>query len=122
MNRRTRLPGRGSVPIHPLALAAYPALFLYAENLREMIPPQELLLPLLVSVAGAAGLLIVLRMTLGTLSSAAFPAVRGPGWRRGPLAQMVSGSRPKARVRTTSALIHGPAPWAEPVTVSRPAR
>lgn len=71
MRRRMRLPGGRSVPIHPFALAAYPALFLYAENLREMVPPEQLVLPLVVSVACAAGLLILLRVALGTLSSAA---------------------------------------------------
>lgn len=63
--------GQGSVPIHPLALAAYPALFLYAANLREMLHPGQLVLPLVISIVGAASLLILLRLALGTLNSAA---------------------------------------------------
>lgn len=44
------LRGTFSVPIYPLLAAAYPVVFLYAQNVHEAVEPYELFLPLAVSL------------------------------------------------------------------------
>ena len=41
------------VPFHPLLFAAFPILFLYARNVQGEVSPRDLILPLLVTIAGA---------------------------------------------------------------------
>ena len=38
-------------PLHPFLFAAYPVLFLYAQNAQGQVSPRELILPLVVSLA-----------------------------------------------------------------------
>ena len=47
------------LPIYPILAAAYPVIFLYAQNVREAIPPGEVFIPLAVSVAVTLALLAV---------------------------------------------------------------
>jgi hypothetical protein len=61
-----------SAPLHPLLVAAYPVLFLFAENAEQQVTLAPLWLPLAVCLAGGLGALLVL--------SAAFR-----DWRRGAL-------------------------------------
>ena len=42
------------LPLHPLLLAAYAVLFVYAANIDEVLPP-DLVLPLAVALAGCRG-------------------------------------------------------------------
>lgn len=62
----TRLWQAGRVVIYPLLAAAYPVLALYAINLREMIPPDEMIAPLLLAVGCAGLVLMMLRPVTGT--------------------------------------------------------
>jgi hypothetical protein len=41
------------LPVHVLLFAVYPVLFLYAQNLQGQVTPRELVLPLLVCIAGS---------------------------------------------------------------------
>jgi hypothetical protein len=41
------------MPLHPLLFAAFPVLFLYARNVQGEVSPRDLILPLLVTIAGA---------------------------------------------------------------------
>jgi len=61
-------PGRlrrlAALPIHPLLAAAYPVVFLYAQNVHEAIPPFDLLMPLGLSLGlTIAGLLLFRTLT-----------------------------------------------------------
>ncbi|MFL5770975.1 MAG: hypothetical protein ACJ765_12940 [Chloroflexota bacterium] len=54
---------RGSTPVHPFLLAAFPVLFLFAENFGET-DPAEVVLPLLASLGAASIGYVVLRILL----------------------------------------------------------
>ena len=58
-----RLSPRGldlsSVPWHPLAVAAIPALFLFADNAEQQVTLTPLWVPLLICLTAAAGLLFM---------------------------------------------------------------
>jgi hypothetical protein len=45
-----RLPG---LPLYPVLAAAYPVIYLYAQNVQEAIPPAEIFVPLAICVGGA---------------------------------------------------------------------
>jgi hypothetical protein len=50
-----RVIGRGAaLPIYPFLVAAYPVVFLYAQNVQEAIAPSEILIPLAVSLGATA--------------------------------------------------------------------
>ena len=49
-------------PVHPLLFAAYPILFLFAENIAEQLSVEPMLLPLGLALAGALALLVILRL------------------------------------------------------------
>lgn len=49
------------LPVHPLLFAAYPVLYLYSQNVGE-VAPGEVLVPLLLVLAGALGLLVLLSL------------------------------------------------------------
>ena len=51
-----------SVVVYPLLASAYPILALYAINLREMIPIGQLIGPLVVALAGAAVVMVAVRL------------------------------------------------------------
>ncbi|MDQ3879605.1 MAG: hypothetical protein M3295_00765 [Chloroflexota bacterium] len=51
-----------SWPFHSLLFAAYPVLFLFSQNIAEQLSLEPLLFPLVLAVAGAAVLLVVLRV------------------------------------------------------------
>ena len=53
-----------SVPVHPLLVAAFPVLFLFAENAEEQVTLAPLWLPLMVCVAGGLVTLLVLGAVL----------------------------------------------------------
>jgi hypothetical protein len=53
-----------SWPIHPLLLAAYPILFLFAANIREQVTITALYAPAALAVAGAVSVLVVLAALL----------------------------------------------------------
>jgi hypothetical protein len=59
----TRLAPRGldwsSVPLHSIALAAYPVLFLFAENAEQQVTLAPLWAPLVITLGGATALLLV---------------------------------------------------------------
>ncbi|MGH2660277.1 MAG: hypothetical protein ACRDHS_11580 [Actinomycetota bacterium] len=65
---RIRWPGP---PVHPLLFAAFPVLFLYHGNLRGGVRPGDLVVPLALSVMGAAALFALFRLLLGNLHRAA---------------------------------------------------
>ncbi len=50
----------GALPIYPLVAAAYPVVWLYAQNVQEAIDPSEVLLPLAVSCGATLALLVVI--------------------------------------------------------------
>ena len=64
------LPARGSgghsgvtpIALHPLLAAAYPVLFLFAQNVAEQVTLQPLWLPLIAGVAGGAAALLIGRV------------------------------------------------------------
>ena len=66
---------KGSRPFHAVLFAAYPVLFLYAQNADE-VPLRDLVLPLLVALVGGIALFFALRLLLkdtlraGTMSTA----------------------------------------------------
>jgi hypothetical protein len=60
-------------PIHPLALAIYPVVFLYGENLGEA-SPSDLVLPLAIVVVGTVILYGLLRLVLRSAGRAALAA------------------------------------------------
>lgn len=45
---------KGRFPVHPLFLALFPVVFIYARNLTGEVSPRDLVVPLLLSVAGAS--------------------------------------------------------------------
>jgi hypothetical protein len=51
-------------PLHPVLFAAYPILFLFAQNLREQLSLEPLVVPLAASVGGTVVVLIVLRLAV----------------------------------------------------------
>ena len=53
-----------SAPIHPVLVAAYPVLFLFAENAEQQVTLTPLWIPLAVCVAGGLGTLLVLTLAL----------------------------------------------------------
>ncbi len=53
------LRGAISVPIYPLLAAAYPIVFLYAQNVQEAVEPREVFIPLAVSVGTTAAVLAI---------------------------------------------------------------
>lgn len=50
----------GALPLYPLLAAAYPVIWLYAQNVQEAIAPSEILVPLATSVAATVGVLLLL--------------------------------------------------------------
>lgn len=69
--RRRAIPSLlGSVPIHPLLAAAYPAVFLFATNAADQVTIAPLWLPLLLSVGAAAAVLVVLGLLTGSWTRA----------------------------------------------------
>lgn len=63
---------RGAVfPLYPILAAAYPVVFLYAQNVQEAIAPTEVLIPLAVSAAATLGVVILLRGVFGQWATAA---------------------------------------------------
>jgi hypothetical protein len=58
-------------PIHPFLAAAFPVVFLYAQNVHEAIAPFELLLPLGLSLGVTLGVVLVFRTLTGSWSAAA---------------------------------------------------
>jgi hypothetical protein len=61
--RRPRLDWT-SLPLHPILIAGYPVIFLFAENADEQVNLDPLWTPLLAAVVGAAAILLVLRLVL----------------------------------------------------------
>jgi hypothetical protein len=60
-----------AVPVYPILAAAYPVIFLYAQNLHEAIAPHEVVLPLAVSLGITLGALLVFRALTRSWASAA---------------------------------------------------
>jgi hypothetical protein len=60
-----------ALPLHPLLAAAYPVVFLYAQNVKEAIAPQEVLVPLGISLGATILALIILRALSGSWPGAA---------------------------------------------------
>jgi hypothetical protein len=60
-------------PVHPIALAIYPVVFLYGENLGEA-SPTDLVVPLLAVLAGTLALYGLLRLVLRSTARAALAA------------------------------------------------
>ncbi len=58
-------------PIYPILGAAYPVVFLYAQNVQEAIAPSEVLIPLAVSAAATLAVVILLRGLIGQWAPAA---------------------------------------------------
>ena len=54
----------GALPLYPLLAAAFPVVWLYAQNVQEAIDPSEVLLPMGVSV----GATLALMLAIGALS------------------------------------------------------
>lgn len=60
-----------ALPLHPLLLAAYPAVFLFTLNAAEQLTLEPLWLPLLVSVGGAAAVLLAFWLLMRDVRRAA---------------------------------------------------
>lgn len=50
----------GALPLYPLLAAAYPVIWLYAQNVQEAIAPSEILVPLAISLAATLVALLVI--------------------------------------------------------------
>ncbi|HET6745482.1 MAG TPA: hypothetical protein VFH90_06485 [Candidatus Limnocylindria bacterium] len=61
---RSRSLDWSSAPLHPLLVAAYPVLFLFAENAEQQVTLAPLWLPLMVCLAGGVGATLVLSLAL----------------------------------------------------------
>ena len=61
----------GHMPLHPFLAAAYAVVLLYAQNLRELIPPEDVLAPLAVSLIGTMVVFAIWWLTLRSLRAAA---------------------------------------------------
>ena len=48
-----------ALPVYPLLAAAYPVIWLYAQNVQEAIEPSEILVPLAISLAATLAILLV---------------------------------------------------------------
>jgi hypothetical protein len=59
------------LPLHPFLAAAFPVVFLYAQNVQEAIAPFEILLPLALTLGVAMGALLVFRVLTGSVAAAA---------------------------------------------------
>jgi hypothetical protein len=60
-----------ALPIHPLLAAAFPVVFLYAQNVHEAIAPFEILLPLALTLGGTVAVVLTFRTLTGSWSGAA---------------------------------------------------
>lgn len=49
-----------AAPLYPLLAAAYPVIWLYAQNVQEAIPPSEILIPLGISLAATLAVMVVI--------------------------------------------------------------
>ncbi|MCV0402553.1 MAG: hypothetical protein K5924_02455 [Chloroflexi bacterium] len=61
----------GATPIHPLLIAAYPVIFLFANNAAEQVSLEPLWLPLGVAVGAALAEMLILYLALGSWRLAA---------------------------------------------------
>ncbi len=55
----SRLRRLGALPLYPLLAAAYPVIWLYAQNVQEAIPPGEILAPLAISLGATLAVMVV---------------------------------------------------------------
>jgi hypothetical protein len=60
-----------TLPFYPLLAAAFPVIYLYAQNVQEAIDPSDVLLPLGVSLGGALLALLILRALIRSWEAAA---------------------------------------------------
>jgi hypothetical protein len=60
-----------ALPLYPMLAAAYPVVFLYAQNVQEAITPGEVLIPLAISLGATIGVLLVFRVLTGHWAPAA---------------------------------------------------
>lgn len=60
-----------AMPLYPVLAAAYPVVFLYAQNLQEAITPGEVLIPLTISLGVTIAVLAVFRALTGHWAFAA---------------------------------------------------
>ena len=65
------LRGVVALPLYPVLAAAYPVVFLYAQNLQEAITPGEVLIPLAISLGAAIVVLGIFRALTGHWAPAA---------------------------------------------------
>src|SRR4026209_2837603 len=64
--------GRASrVPVHPFLAAAFPVVFLYAQNVHEAISPYEIFLPLGLSLGITLAVVLAFRALTGGWAAAA---------------------------------------------------
>jgi hypothetical protein len=68
------LGGVSTRPIHPVLAAAFPVVFLYAQNVHEAIAPLEILLPLGLSLGAAVAVTLAFRALIGSWAAAALVA------------------------------------------------
>jgi len=71
MSVLARLDRASKYPIHPFLAAAFPVVFLYAQNVHEAIAPFEILLPLGLSLGFTAAILLGFRALTGSWAAAA---------------------------------------------------
>jgi hypothetical protein len=60
-----------ALPLHPFLAAAFPVVYLYAQNVQEAIAPFEILLPLGLALGITLAALVVIRALTGSLAAAA---------------------------------------------------
>jgi len=60
-----------ALPLYPILGAAYPVVFLYAQNVQEAITPGEVLIPLAISLAVTIAMLVIFRALTGHWAPAA---------------------------------------------------
>lgn len=71
MRTPSRLRRIMTLPLYPILAAAYPVVFLYAQNVHEAIAPYEVLVPLGLSLAVTLGVLLAFRAVTRRWTSAA---------------------------------------------------
>lgn len=65
------LRGASALPLYPILAAAYPTIFLYAQNVQEAITPSEVLIPLAISLGVTIVVLVIFRVLSGHWAPAA---------------------------------------------------
>ena len=60
-----------AAPLYPMLAAAYPVIYLYAQNMQEAIPLDEILVPIAVSVGATLAALLVFRALTGSWATSA---------------------------------------------------